>query len=89
MQIMNAQLGHEGKKLRSTKCLSEYVNQLCMSGDISRLNVPISNLISHKVTINLDMFCSFMKDWVFGNVESCLAITIDMHGWRIRDTKTR
>ena len=74
--MKNAQLGKKIVKLSFAQSLRKDISKLLGSVDIHRLNITLGNFIPHKMTVNLDMFCTFMKHRVIGKVESRLTITI-------------
>lgn len=50
-------------------------------------NVTLCDLICNKMTVNLNVFSTFMKDGVCSNVRSCLAVTKQLHGFTMRQTE--
>lgn len=52
-------------------------------------DIVSDNFISNNMIINLDMFSSFMKDWISSNVECSLTITMKCDGIRVRDPEAR
>jgi hypothetical protein len=43
---------------------------------VESLNYAIMQLLSNKVTVNLYVFCSFMKDRILGDVDGRLIVAI-------------
>ena len=54
--------------------LSQYKLLSCRY--VESLSYAILLLFLNKVTINLYMFCSFMKNRIQGNVDGCLVVAI-------------
>jgi hypothetical protein len=46
----------------------------------------MSEMVMHKVTINLNMFCALMKYIIVNNLDSTLIITADDCGSKMSDT---
>jgi len=44
-------------------------------------------LVTNKMTIQFNMFCAFVKNWVCSYVKSSLVITIKLSSLRMRNTK--
>lgn len=59
-----------------TKSLSEDISQLFFRSGIWYSNLVIPDGFSDKVTIDLHMFCSFMKYMIIGNKYGRLIITM-------------
>lgn len=57
----NPQLGKKPLELRNGNNIREYIRQLLRDVHIVGLNDPCFDLILHKMTINLYVFCTFVK----------------------------
>jgi len=48
--------------------LSANVSKLMLCADITETEKAFLELLTHKVTIKLNMFCPLMEDWIFGSI---------------------
>ena len=56
---------------------SEDVGNLISRGNKDETNVTLSEMMSHKVTIELNMFCAFVEDIITSNLNSTLIVTVN------------
>ncbi|PON67214.1 hypothetical protein PanWU01x14_103890, partial [Parasponia andersonii] len=46
---------------------------------VDHAHTSILNLLLDEMSINFNMFCSVMMNWIMSDVDSCLVITIKLH----------
>src|SRR3954464_8145635 len=77
-------------KLCAWQHLSEYISKLFVATCIGSLNNMILNLVTNKVTINFNVFRSFMKHGIRCDVHSSLVVTKESHrkiSWKTKISK--
>jgi hypothetical protein len=65
------------------ECFCEYVCQLLTVSNEWCHNFSRLHIFSNKVTINFNMFRTFMKNRVENNMPCCLIVTIHFHGFLV------
>ena len=55
--------------------LSEYISSLISGSDWLKMNCPMKNMMTHKVTINFNVFGAFMKNVVVSNLNGTSIVT--------------
>ena len=68
MQIPNAQLAKKGIKRLLAQSFGENVSQLRRGRYMFGTDIVSKNFIVDKMTINFDMLCAFMENWVGSNM---------------------
>ena len=66
--------------------LCEDISGLIGGGNRSKSNGAMGKVMTHKMTINLNMFCAFMEDIIVSNLDSTLIVTIDDSGSGVSDS---
>ena len=66
------------KELLLSKSFSEEICYLMPCGNVESLDNTILNFLSNEMTIYFNMFCSFMVHGIGSNVQSSLAVTIQV-----------
>ena len=59
--------------------LCEDIRQLLFSVDMDDINVFLHNVISEKVMTNLNMLCLRVLNWIVGNLDGTLIVTVKRH----------
>lgn len=53
----------------------EDIHRLCISKNVGWSNLLSLDFIKNKMTVDFDVFCTFMEKWIEGDMESDLIIT--------------
>ena len=85
--INGAKLEHKAMKNSRRKNFSEGICKLITGSDIVCLDHLGLNLLPNEVTIYFNMFCSFMKNRIGGDVHSCLIVAEQFHRTSRRKSK--
>lgn len=64
MQIKNANLDYQSLESRNLQWLGENINKLMVRMDVESLQIPLLKFVTHKMTIELDLFGPFMNNGV-------------------------
>ena len=84
---MNAQLVQKEVKLLLSKSLGEGVCKLIGRANMKQSNVAGLNMITHNMTINLNMLGSFVEDRIGGDMNGGLIITPQSHRAAMTDAE--
>jgi hypothetical protein len=87
INVQNIHLGQQRTKKLKTKCLGKKVCKVKLRIDMHCMENPFENLITNKMTVQLNVLSSFMEYGVCCNVKGCLAITIKKRRLRMTNVK--
>ena len=76
MDIIHTQLAKKSEKMIFAQHLGEDISELNCGGKIAGLDKSFSNFIANKMTIQLNVFGPFMKNWVGSNMDGGLVVAI-------------
>ena len=68
------------------KCFGEDICQLVKRRDMRQSYLLSNHMLTDEVTVNLNVLCSFMEDWVVGNSGSTCVIPMERCGTTNRNT---
>ena len=75
MSIDHIELASEVNELLGAKCFSDHICRLLRGLKIRKNQVSLNKSFSNKMTIDLNVPSSFVKNWVSGIVHSSLTAT--------------
>jgi len=76
MQIYHAQLGSQELKLALPKCFCKNVGRLHLGSDIRERQIAGVKPLTYEMTVNLDMFRTFVENWILGDMKRSLTVTV-------------
>ena len=84
MKVYNVQLAKETKEVVTTQSFIKNIGKLMASRDVSCGDDLSKEFFTNKVTINVNILGSFMKNGVGNNVKGCFIVTKELHGLRMK-----